>query len=92
MKWVFTLQKQGSELTVRQQENIKKVIEDYGFINFKSLKSIELVDINNHSFAVNVEATDNKWVQPLSRLLEMRANLFEHKEADEQLFVTGGSL
>ena len=88
MKWIFTLEKDGSHFTVKQQEDIKRVIEDYDFANFNSLKSIELVDINNNSFTVEVEATENTWQKSLSRVLQNNANLFEHKEAGKQLFKT----
>lgn len=88
MKWIFTLEKDGSHFTVKQQEDIKRVIEDYDFANFNSLKSIELVDINNNSFTVEVKATDNTWQSSLSQLLQGRADLFKHKEAGKQLFNT----
>lgn len=88
MIWKFTLQKDGAGLTVMQQEYIKRVIEDYDFKNFQSLKSIELVDVDKRSFSVSVEATKNDWTQHLSRLLQNNANLFEHKEKDRQLFIT----
>ena len=85
---IFILQKPGAKLTLQQQRGIQDVIDKYDFKNFNSLKSIEFKEVDGNSFTVEVEEINNDWTKHLSRLLEIRVDLFEHKDKGGNLFIS----
>jgi len=80
----FVLKRVDSKFTDRQKTYINYHIALHSnWKNFKDLISIELVDIGDNYFIVQVEDTDTKWHSSFSRELCKKAGLDDLKITTE---------